>query len=1359
MMRRTLVLTAALALVAGCSTYQPLRDTTQPGKIKKSALTDGSEWYMLTTVIEAPYEAAFTFPGEASELYKVKWVVEKNYLYAYKTYELIKGTEFADAQEEYLGEPVAAYRIEAHLDVWKQYNPVTGEEMPVVYESQERPWWEREWIRVDWSTNLVKGWNYMMESLCKWSGDVVSDPVAYYPTKEGDPEQFYVSVRGKTDADFGEVTPTGDSFCEQVGDWCNVRGWKNIEQLDSFDYMDVINREFVHYNTQAAFTGVDIGCWPYPVWPLEGGLQVTQRVSFMKVPKSDYEPLYYPDPTWEKFGYFRTERDTFDPVRGITDLHVYYANRWNIWQRNVDDNGNEIPAGQREIKPITYYYIPTDRLPSHQACASNGIGRGQDGACVDYIHDDLYSTLEDQWSEAYRSVLKAVKHPEADTAKVFQVKPIDYSCGPNGDAACEQIGDLRFNFMWNHDLVGAATPLGYGPSFSDPETGELIAANANFYGGALRTYAGRIGDYYDLIKGNLSELEITTGENIREYFQNEGSAIYPPGLPIVDLDAMESAKMRAERGDFDTTQVENLPFKLVQLKHDLDQLKRMNPRDADRRERLRGSPIEREMITPELLAFMGEDPNAPLTDELLDRVSPFRSNSQFSRMRNRNSAFWSKRNVLWGDDMWSDLTIGSAIDRAEQELGANATKDDVVDYLLRAMFVGVEAHELGHTMGLMHNFEGSFDEENYHPEYWQIMKDLPTVEIGDIASDGTVNSDWDTDGDHKISAEEYQAYHEAYVARRQEQKAAGSDLWSTAAIMDYNGTTLISSEIGGVGRYEHAALKYAYANTVEVYSDDQSKFDAAEIQAAGGWDAFKFEKRNRVDIPYYAGGERCNDTSECPAADNPYVRQRCRAELGTGAELHGGSPTDLGVCSSLWKEFELNNVAHPKFQYCSDYRRDDKPFCNVWDEGKSAQEIVDNLTAQYEKDYIFNAFRRYRVSFPFNYESRIWSRYFMPIGKIYQSLLYNYYYQPGYSENLGRGGMLDSFLASRNGMNFFVRVLSTPDIGSYIKFDPNDTFYDGSYTESKASWADVYIPMGVGKHLWSAMEQGELGAIWRFARIGTFYDKWLALEALSTRDWGMPEANDETYPINFYDAFPDEMLELFSSIVSEQMQNYAPVIREVAADGKTVTKLEYRDIWKGGFFKTPTSDFYGLESVKGWATDQSERYQGEVLDAGGSTYIREYALMYSLLDFPVFYDFNFPAYVQLYQYGKPSAKDVDAITSDPNVVAYESVDRDTLYATVKTANGTPYFEAIIEKGNTEQQHLLELRSIKESGTIPADFMDRSDAQICRKVLASSATTDECLDYLIERQESEVENVESFLRLSHDLLNWIGFQTQ
>ena len=60
----------------------------------------------------------------------------------------------------------------------------------------------------------------------------------------------------------------------------------------------------------------------------------------------------------------------------------------------------------------------------------------------------------------------------------------------------------------------------------------------------------------------------------------------------------------------------------------------------------------------------------------------------------------------------------------------------------------------------------------------------------------------------------------------------------------------------------------------------------------------------------------------------------------------------------------------------------------------------------------------------------MWSRYFSVIGNQMQSLLFKYYFEPGFRKN-GPGGFYDMFRATIRGFDFISNVLAQPEAGSY----------------------------------------------------------------------------------------------------------------------------------------------------------------------------------------------------------------------------------------------------------------------------------------------------------------------------------------
>jgi len=137
-------------------------DRTQPNRIKKTVFE--GEWYLQKTTYDVPYTSGYTFTGETSEAERVRFEIQEKYLIAYRPYEVVESSNDTTTLPgvEFKGAPIAAYDIEKHFDVVREYNATTGEETNVIYENDEdRPWYEREYIRVDWSKNLVASFNFL----------------------------------------------------------------------------------------------------------------------------------------------------------------------------------------------------------------------------------------------------------------------------------------------------------------------------------------------------------------------------------------------------------------------------------------------------------------------------------------------------------------------------------------------------------------------------------------------------------------------------------------------------------------------------------------------------------------------------------------------------------------------------------------------------------------------------------------------------------------------------------------------------------------------------------------------------------------------------------------------------------------------------------------------------------------------------------------------------------------------------------------------------------------------------------------------------------------------------------------------
>src|SRR5579862_1442455 len=176
-MRSTFFRTAGLALLSlavlvlslGCAQQRDPINRVQAMALSKhffvgpdlSDPSDDPEFYMGSRIIDQPYGvgqdmALFQALGSFS---RIRWEIQETVLVARLTYDRIQNTGGGNtwgATKTTNGQVVAEFNIESHFDIIRDYNTQTGEQLNVTVENTtDRPWYEREFMRVDWSKNLV----------------------------------------------------------------------------------------------------------------------------------------------------------------------------------------------------------------------------------------------------------------------------------------------------------------------------------------------------------------------------------------------------------------------------------------------------------------------------------------------------------------------------------------------------------------------------------------------------------------------------------------------------------------------------------------------------------------------------------------------------------------------------------------------------------------------------------------------------------------------------------------------------------------------------------------------------------------------------------------------------------------------------------------------------------------------------------------------------------------------------------------------------------------------------------------------------------------------------------------------------
>lgn len=1109
---RGLLAVSALGMMfASCAETRPDRVYVQPNYLKKSNF-DGT-WYYRVTITDVPYATGFTFIGFQNQMEKIRWEVMEDQLVAYRTYEHIQDGDGRGNNPNYRGAPVASYRITSHFDILRSYNPTTGEEFNIWEENaRDRPWYEREYMRVDWSRNLIS-------------------------------------------AEFDNMFVLSTNKTEQVAFYAQPNDTQNAPVITD-NYVDITGKMMVTPSTME-FPGY--GSLPacYYIYSLEdcNSQTITYRASFRKKDETrQYEPLVFTDKMMEEFGYFSTERKGYDRSYGtVESKRIRFINRHNIWSEYYTSDGKRIPEHERkDVRPIVYWVnreMPKALIPETIA-------------------------LAEQFNEAFTTTVNEARRLSAIRAgvpvvgdarnhnfmipkdrKVFILCPNNpvktgdpRECGDPGFSP--NIGDLRYNMVVWVDKPHLASPLGYGPSAADPETGEIIQGNAFQYGAALDTYSSYARDLVLLMNGEISEFEVTNGFNVRQAVQQAAASQRSPYPEYSQADVERMVKNMDNRWvnndqlppiSFDDTL--NLRQRLqdrINTLADRGVFKRGDPKYRARLDSLRGTDIENRMMNAEILMSAGIDPQSPVSDAAtLRRASPFNvldPQIHRERMRIKNKLYgMSIEHAEFMDDSILGLALAYKGELDRQKIWRK---------LRRLIWRGVTEHEIGHTVGLRHNFEGSYDALNFHPRYWQLrMKDgKPGVRYQDKPTNEEL-----TDEGNGHGIREYQY----------------------SSIMDYGAK--FNGDFHGLGRYDRAAIKFGYGGMMEVFKNqtanqNASKFDASLVKY---FSLFSFplpikgstENPDGIHYTEFPGifGDLTSGMIEIttPARDSsdPDI-------LTDGAAYKYMVPgEDFDNRDNVFYDEVISAFGFPAdsklrdrqdrpvvpYRFCGDEFAGASITCSRFDEGADPYEVMENNLRTYRNYYIFNAFKRDRVGFnPSGYVTRIMDRYldqiksFMNYYVLFKGIITS---EKWFSAPDGFGPFT---VAVNDGFNTLAETLTMPEPGQYRQ----ETRGDGSRWWVNDSTAPCRggngcVTLTDGRYFATNWDN-DSGYYWfdKVLHVGFFLDKAMAIQLMSdyrTYFLGRDTATDvREYAISFYNLYGPQLDELFGGIITEDMTKIAP---------------------------------------------------------------------------------------------------------------------------------------------------------------------------------------------------------------------------
>jgi hypothetical protein len=1230
-----LVLFLIACLVPACSEERAPINQVQPNALAKTFFVgeigdydDDPEFYMRNTVIDvaagAGSDGLFT-SSDAQPTTRVRFEITQDLLIARLTYELVEHTDGKGTRRTPDGQLVAAFTIDKHFDIRRAYNQATGEESNVVVENDtDRPWNEREYMRVDWSQNLITD-AYDLDTLSqlgiyyavKWS------PVAY---TVDDPQHPDVPVFD-LDRGYFDVTHKALASPEVIED----PEWGDFPACWLIGYFPTIS------------------CNPS---------EITLRQAFLKVVDTDYEPMAIDGTMMDQFGYFTWDRHGYDRRYGVVDDNWRrYATKWNLYERSHAEP--MVACNTLETTPVGQDpHRDANGDGTEDECATVGRGSRCDdvvGECTIPLRDRVVKTIAwhvnddspadlfegsaravESWNRAMRVAVQSGRYAECKRTKEpgceaqigfpspfygdyepakgegpAAVPDVFVLChnpvGPGEHEACGEegttvrLGDLRYNIFNIVVDVEGMGPWGIMMDAEDPLTGEKIAGSVNEWSHVLDRNASNLVDMLALLNGEIPADQYLTGENVSSWVEKNRR-----GGAVERGDAVSSAELSRRQASFDPEVMapyfegvakvrEGTPpqARHAQRARTLGDAGRLGPGNAalsDRLKRLRGSSLEETLASPEMRQAVGFDPTAVPTTDQVKRASPFgRMNPTIRREEDRkrllgHAARHSCR--LEGPD--GDNLIGLA--RVAQRLfpapdpsdpaAVLKHREDVFNWARRESSAGVMAHELGHSVGLRHNFAASFDSLNYHPQYWQLR-----------TKNGAVTSECEGGGDG-----------EECIGPRYRDPLTNAEIdgnisrWGTTSVMDYPGEH--AQDMNLLGAYDRAAARFAYGGTLDVWADPSISV-AASAPTQKGYFATAFTVspglfgvnyfppidplEPYVFMHYSAYQREFGVLGACgPSGDaDAVLGQKC-----TGAPLDVVDYRDMQdfVADPDYAQFSWGRNAKTQdaqgrvrhgYMFSSDEYADSGNVPSFSDDaGADAYEQIRFLESAYENRYIFDSFRRNRVQFnSWDVTARVQSRYLDAIQMIAKAFFFGAVLDGDPTlpteEFLADGNFGPLQVGSTHALDMFARILTRPDPGYYCEAEycggvqpvgAAEQIYSADPAPLPQYGTDYYwfqVGLGEGRYLHNDFDYGQ-GYFWGDyqTQTGSYYDKvWAVYYLAEAFDFFISNSRedfvDSRYKnVNFATVYPKQIDRLFGGLLTgSDYETFAPWANPEIEDG------------------------------------------------------------------------------------------------------------------------------------------------------------------------------------------------------------------
>lgn len=793
----------------------------------------------------------------------------------------------------------------------------------------------------------------------------------------------------------------------------------------------------------------------------------------------------------------------------------------------------------------------------------------------------------------------------------------------------ERKGDLRYNYS-NYIEQLQNGPWGIAQFGTDPETGEYLSNIANYFGDAGDRISQNSVDFLQWANGDLSDAEVMNGQYVRDIvFSRRAQNGYDVEENIKSaMSANVKLASSTDKGESTDGGTGGISGGLT---------------DADKYEAMfAGTPLEREhLITDDILrAFAGPALYQPLGQ--YGGAAPGPNAPGAATANSAGLPGWAQGGGLAGvpgGEMPGQITQ-AAIDQASplnwafvddynmyehavSELGSVAfdmadffdpnidglasdvkgmPRDEIFEMMQTMLYEAVQGHEVGHAVGLRHNFEASMDPQNYRPEFWdryyeQLQDGRPTPQnnvrsqeykyasIMDYALDFTING-WHGLGSYDKAAIRfmYGQLMEAWDPERvtlpdprkygsfarhcgvASNQLGGLKFWTDPRSLPqiFGNTPPSDPKCQGQAGVDFdndtscdTALDPLFRNMAQIV-DDFARVQGTEFVCGVSIQAWNpiFQALEGEDDDVNIPSNPTNIYAARMLVPVDTMIQQDRAMLANQPERDDPNTADIneatngldddndGVADD--KGYDWGTYVHEvEYAYCTDiFAGFSNPFCQRWDAGWDFEEQIQNHMVKYDRDFIFEHFRRDRAPWfgfgnPNVYLSRVVSRRFKPMSDVFQYYLFT-------RESRLDSSRIDDWRESAiKGLNFLERILTMPDVGRYCLGD-DEVYRLESTLEPGAECNEPYdlntVGYGGGAYLDNRWDEQYF---FNTTVIGSFWDKLGAL-LLLTRSSGFFQFDlsaifdRRAFSLPYIRVFRDPLFQRFSAAIRDDHEGYRP---------------------------------------------------------------------------------------------------------------------------------------------------------------------------------------------------------------------------